>query len=346
MSTSDAEPARLSFWAALYIGINMGLSTPQLVDPKVTVSHYTDAAGLLGVVSSNELWLTDALFMNDSSELSETDKYFANLSDVVTAFFDDAGWPKRWDRVGREKPIGCILSGFEAAYRDEAVTDDPGIYAMCFCESGDLLSQWRGYGHFGGGYSIQLQSSRLRQMALEVPKLSFEKVLYDEAECRRAAKAIITMALGTYNTMATDALDDGDALHMVGEAIGNAARELSVKIKNRSFREEQEWRLIYRASESTVPQSTALKRKYRPSKRGITPYVRIRTDAEPPRYDASAGAALYDSGPARFAGLPIVSVTTGPTADHGSAARSIGYLLKDCGLPDVYVERSSIPFRD
>jgi hypothetical protein len=31
------------------------------------------------------------------------------------------------------------------------------VYLTCFCESGDLLSQWRAYGANGGGYSLGLK---------------------------------------------------------------------------------------------------------------------------------------------------------------------------------------------
>jgi hypothetical protein len=35
------------------------------------------------------------------------------------------------------------------------------LYLTCFCEEGDLLSQWRGYGGNDGRYCIQFDASRL-----------------------------------------------------------------------------------------------------------------------------------------------------------------------------------------
>src|SRR5205085_10103226 len=32
------------------------------------------------------------------------------------------------------------------------------VYVASFCENGDLLSQWRAYGAFGGGYAVGFSS--------------------------------------------------------------------------------------------------------------------------------------------------------------------------------------------
>jgi hypothetical protein len=39
-------------------------------ESRETVWHYTNAAGLLGILRSNVLWATDAFFLNDAAEVT------------------------------------------------------------------------------------------------------------------------------------------------------------------------------------------------------------------------------------------------------------------------------------
>lgn len=42
----------------------------ELVEIPEIVYHYTDAAGLLGIVSTGTLWMADIEFLNDAEELT------------------------------------------------------------------------------------------------------------------------------------------------------------------------------------------------------------------------------------------------------------------------------------
>ena len=58
------------------------------------------------------------------------------------------------------------------------------IYVACFCEIGDLLSQWKGYANFGDGYSIGLRASELLRTKRKFPyfNIAFRKVIYRKSE--------------------------------------------------------------------------------------------------------------------------------------------------------------------
>jgi hypothetical protein len=43
--------------------------------------------------------------------------------------------------------------------------DSEDINVICFCKDGYLLSQWRGYGGDGYGYSLGFETSRLKELA-------------------------------------------------------------------------------------------------------------------------------------------------------------------------------------
>src|ERR1700730_1271189 len=105
--------------------------------------HYTSAGGLLGIIESGTLWASDCRFLNDATELSySTEQLLAALSTLED------------DTMGPES--GFILPGVVEHLTAETFR----VHVVCFCEDGDLLSQWRGYGA-DGGYAVGLGSDRL-----------------------------------------------------------------------------------------------------------------------------------------------------------------------------------------
>jgi hypothetical protein len=63
-----------------------------------------------------------------------------------------------------------------------------GAFMACFCENGDLLSQWRGYGSLGGGFSLGFKAKQLKNRLWKYSGINegrgFFKVLYGFAEER------------------------------------------------------------------------------------------------------------------------------------------------------------------
>lgn len=97
--------------------------------------HYTDQAGLLGIIKETEFWATKVQYMNDFTEF--------------------------WRAVDLAKTR--IAEGIqntkapETAELLKAIIDNIGsilyinIFSVSFCPHPDLLSQWRGYSGLGGG---------------------------------------------------------------------------------------------------------------------------------------------------------------------------------------------------
>jgi hypothetical protein len=112
--------------------------------------HYTDAAGLLGIISSNRLWATDASFLNDPSEGQL-------FPERIIAFMRE--------KVGgltpsEERIVIQIENGFNKYPRPTHA------FTISFCDDGDLLSQWRGYASFGSGYAIGFDSQNITHIQL------------------------------------------------------------------------------------------------------------------------------------------------------------------------------------
>ena len=87
--------------------------------------HYCSVETFFQIIKNQTLRLTNIQYMNDSEEL----------------------------HYGMD-----LLGEAEDKYKliDKRSRDYVNIYAMCFSEMGDLLSQWRGYGDNAEGLSISL----------------------------------------------------------------------------------------------------------------------------------------------------------------------------------------------
>src|SRR4051812_3334035 len=107
-----------------------------------TLFHYTNLEGLLGILESNDVRLTNTRFCNDDAEMT----HGLDLTRKVIATEREKADPKRieyLDELGR--------------HFDGAV--DP-VYISCFCEDKDKLSQWRGYAENGAGVTLEIEPAQ------------------------------------------------------------------------------------------------------------------------------------------------------------------------------------------
>src|SRR5580704_8956937 len=124
--------------------------------------HYTSQAGLLGIVSSNVLWATNALYLNDSSELD----YGLTVARE-----------KLRSVLQRSDPVNELLRRTDDLLKLQVLLPNRSFYACCFCEESNLLSQWREYADRGGGYAIGFDTDDLMRAGLK-PNLSLFPVEY------------------------------------------------------------------------------------------------------------------------------------------------------------------------
>ncbi|WP_431681260.1 DUF2971 domain-containing protein [Kitasatospora sp. KL5] len=243
------------------------------------VYHYTAAGGLQGIISSASLWASDVEFLNDAQELIYARDCL--LSDLRLELEDTGmrehleapagSWhSESWrrevalglerrdevrERLGVHKPladerplaalsaIAFELGGVASATEASSLR----AYTTCFCEHGDLLSQWRAYGG-AGGYAIGFRSRDLVRLSQSMSSLRFDKVSYGFGE------AIGWGWLPEY-------------LH-AGLSLGDYLNALTM-VKHPAFREEQEWRLMLLGNEDSEDL------KFRISPVGIVPYVSL-----------------------------------------------------------------------
>lgn len=130
--------------------------------------HYTDSAGLHGIINQNVLWATHAAYLNDSQEF----RYGMQLIlDELNQMHDPQpplppSLPEA-DPERRAVLIGVLPFLIAQALqmllqqRTEFLRQNAGPYVTCLSAARDQLSQWRGYG--AGGYAVRFDPQALQQ---------------------------------------------------------------------------------------------------------------------------------------------------------------------------------------
>jgi hypothetical protein len=272
--------------------------------------HYTTAIGLMGIVQSQTLWATNAEFLNDAQELQfgRPRVVDALLRQADELSPDSGAFDANTSRatVMRNAAHEIAADGLSAGRQYHFV------YVACFCEAGDLLSQWRSYGA-PGGYAVGFRTSQLRRVRpaeMEVrsttsgeteESATLVQVRYGDA----AVEDAVTSVLGTVAPEPT-AHPGVVGFHRAQSVVLPAL----AGIKHAAFLEEREWRLVV--------VSGPHKPFFRVGPLGVTPYIRLE----------------YPTG-------AIAEVVVGPGPEQRLRAQGVELLVGE----GVTVRSSSAPFR-
>lgn len=222
--------------------------------PDAPLFHYTSREVFWKIIEGESFLARHILFSNDSEEYE----------------------------LGKSKVKA--LEGDETSGRDDVGGEETGTvnerYMICFCEKGDLLSQWRGYAKNGIAmefdFSLGISGNEANSFSPyhcftlanggDVP--SREKIVaYAETEEKqrrenfekryvsrdeRTGKKYLTLCTTApykviYATRGRNTQELKRALNTIkkGEAAGISAAKLIPYIKNKKFDEEKEYRLIF-----------------------------------------------------------------------------------------------------
>lgn len=279
-----------------------------------TLWHYTTADGFLGILEQKELWCTNLLCMNDSSELKYSRELFLEL--ILSRTRSRSSGAHLFELIHQEIE-------FSLKFMSE-------VYSASFCGEGDRLAQWRGYSS-GGGFSIGFSANDLVELA---GRQGFElvKVIYDEEvqvklvndfldsiadnpEIRDISPAALDKAI------LSGLLTDGPK-ELVEEVAAGVAR-LSPRIKNPVFRDEDESRLI--SIPGLIDASSVRVRKGRFSLATYAPFKLIK--------------------------FPLAAVIVGPAREQQLNVMAANHLVDQVLDPKNFFWRdhviaSEIPFRE
>jgi hypothetical protein len=232
------------------------LRAPQFVWDETkpqSLFHYTTARGLLGIITESALRATDLRFLNDSQEILYAKESFAG---ALAGMDNPAPQPGHDERASQE-----VFDAYKGLVVAELGSSPFPVYVVCFCESGDLLSQWRAYGS-DHGYAVEFDSAAVQAALGEIQgSASLMQVHYGPEAAASVVSASVKEAgsdtnLGHYGVHAHFM-----AVRLTGMVAG---------IKHPGFSEEREWRLIV-ASEYEDRSRV----RFRASTIAIVPYISI-----------------------------------------------------------------------
>lgn len=210
--------------------------------PAVTIYHYTDINGLLGMVGAGNIWATHVSRLNDKSEYHHGIKVVADC--VHNAMPSTS-------RLLVEK----ILSEFRKVE----------TFVASYSTKCDLLSQWRSYSGGAVGYCLELATSGIATLDSSTPLL--EAVIYGDSKAQQVISKLIARVEEYLRQNQFGEVEIGFLLGRVGGMLAN----LACTIKHPKFEEESEYRQFYQPGATSLQ----LEQKFRNGRFGLTPYVEV-----------------------------------------------------------------------
>lgn len=251
--------------------------------------HYTTPRGLIGILVDKKIWATSLWHMNDSSELSYArDIYRQVLLDFARHNEGNA-------------------QALEALYLIESeLLEQHALFAACFCQDGDLLSQWREYGSGIGGFALGMH---LGQSLEGIDGWEQVSVVYDVERQFERLNEFFVRACQTLEEHPEPA--SGEPWPQL-VALQTEALLIMASLKHPAFAEEREVRLVQWRHRSYLHGI-----QWRATQNVIVPYVEL--------------ALSHREDPRHFGRPPVVDLVIGPTNDVVLAVRSLELLLEQYG---------------
>jgi hypothetical protein len=264
----------------------------------MTLYHYTTQTGLCGIIDNEQLWATNVLYVNDNKELTYS---FDLILNIIS------------DLKNNNTIDESVLKNIEIDLRAQLVPSY--IYVFSLSESGDLLSQWRGFSS--------------REVKKNIGDCVLLPCVYKPTDQKNILRELILCTKvgdprGPYELL-VDTKNFGFGRTLFGtedKCFLNWFFTLSSIIKHPSFAEEKEWRII----KHTLTQKPNI--KFRQGKYSLIPYVEIKFDAT------------------TFPNI-LSEVIIGPTPYSAASIFSLQEKLFQKYLTQRHIIRSSkIPFRE
>lgn len=180
--------------------------------------HYCSIESFMSIIKSKSIWLTNANFMNDRLENKMIEKDFDNIIEILK--------PSKTENF-----MKYLKANFKQ-YKNQ-------FYLFCLSKNPDKLSQWRGYADDGKGVAIGISLDLGASITKKIPHTGYDKdnligfydVVYDKDKQKEKILRMCDNEVKMKNDYSVDL-----SLKLV---------DLSMIFKNKSFKEEEEVRLMF-----------------------------------------------------------------------------------------------------
>lgn len=267
--------------------------------------HYTDQAGLDGILASDCMRATHYKFLNDFSECLEALELFAaqERQSMNCSTTSKGSSIRQYLSQNTINELQTLVRSAEIYSASFAVDSNP--------LSGDRLSQWRGYAKGTQGFSLGFKKNAIEQCLTEFAKLHnvnrfSDKCLYGETDESREKRKVIISVVRGFDSQAEQE---------------NFLRFIAI-FKNVGFYEESEWKILIQGS----PESMLSLVQFRDGQFGRTPFIEI-----------PLGLRQKNS--------PLQRIVVGPSQNKEQVAACLRIDLRKLGMQHVDVDTSQIPYR-
>ncbi len=279
------------------------------------VYHYTTLPAFKGIVESQEFWLTDYAYLNDSSEV----RHGVHLAREE---FDAA-------LSGATPETAAVLR----TLLDPPPERQPRICVSCFSFARDSLTQWKGYGREHVSVGIGIEPVAFFQGLAYPRELSLAPIIYD----LQAKRELLRGFFHDWAALRDRDLSAGDVQLDAYESLPRGGLfELLSMMKDAVFSDEREFRFVYQEDPEGVIsrlEGRAPKR-FRVTGDILVPYTTTK--------DLGRRSSVFDTSRNR---LTLHEIVVGPHP-HAELIRSgIRELLEARGYSGVDVNLSTVPFR-
>jgi len=219
--------------------------------PPRFIYHYTNQAGLKGILEEKQIWASDVHYLNDSQE-------FSHAVEIVKAEI------RRRLKGKAAKTHGAF---FLQVQKMLEFISPFAMYVSSFSGEIDKLSQWRGYCSNGQGFCICFDAGKLGEI-MRTHKFILRPCIYEEKEQKLFLKELLDNFMVDYD----NAISNGS--NRVDEVVGNFIFRFigyAPLMKIAAFSEEMEWRVIFE-----IPSMKDSKKlKWRAGKSALIPYLEV-----------------------------------------------------------------------
>jgi hypothetical protein len=254
--------------AQKYIGIEQFPA-----DTPSRLFHFTDAAGVLGILRYKSLWLSLAHSMNDRSEISWA------INEARSLILD--GIP------GIDEEFGLLVCKyFDPKHSPDKWRVEYRPYLASFCARTDRSVHWLHYGRSGTGFAVGFSSSAFRRAPLH-----WVKVQYSLPELQNHVRSMISSVHEELSrvTVGADEQDVASLRHVAAHATAGFITAAAPRYKDPAFANEDEWRLMVLDVEHPLenrPDEHPIETNFRSVSGRIVPYKSI-------EFDPAAGKSWY-----------------------------------------------------
>jgi hypothetical protein len=199
------------------------------------------------------------------------------------------------------------------------------VFVASFTENGNLLSQWRGYCPHGKGVSVGFEPNSL-VAAAENASFRVGKCIYDYSSQREAASLFVDFSIAQAREEGPSKAPPTQSFYGSFLEIEPDLLRLAALMKNGSFHEEREWRMVSPVLSNYVEPPI----RYREGIATLVPYLELPLPVA--RVGEREVIALHD-------------VIVGPTPNANMSITAISRYLSREGIRPIRVANSGVPYR-